>query len=261
MAEKAFAVLPVHLGQITSGNEKANRPAEHLALLDYPGMVWQSDGNGNLWVRGQFFEQEAIDFVSLISANALPGTTIRVRLGTTQAQVDGSGGYDSGTRTFISPALTVPNGLYHSHLELISIRIATWWRIDIGGHTGDFQAAGLVMGKRLTPSDFHDRDFEKGIDDLGKLNVSLRGVASEEPGIVMRTMTFRYSYMAEAEYENDFGPLVETIATRGICYWCISPDSYRQQSTYLGYLSRPAFARGTALDAKVSVEFAIRSWI
>ena len=84
-----------------------------------------------------------MSFYSVIAANALPGTQYRLRLGGTQAQVDGDGTalYNSSALPFISPAIESDDGLYHSHLELGAIVTAFWWRIDIIGHAGSRQPA------------------------------------------------------------------------------------------------------------------------
>lgn len=259
-----FAVRPLLLGPVTSGNERANRPASHLALLDYPGMTWQTNGTGNAWIRGGFGFEQVIDFVAMIAADATSATTIRVRLGTSQAQVDGSSAlYDSGTQPFFVPGTHSESGRYHSHLELAQSVTCSWWRIDIGGLTRDFEASGLVMGKKITPTRFYDKDFEFGLEDLGQLAISPNGVVSETPGIVLRTLLFRLSWLTEDEYQTRFRPMIEALATRGISYWCFDPEptQYRQAKTYLGYFGAPPFARGAAKPKTFTQEYKIRSLI
>lgn len=258
-----FAVAPALIGPVTSGNELANRPASHLGYLDYIGMVWRSSGPSNLWARGQFFAQETIDFVALVNATALPGTTIRVRLGTSQAEVDGTAPYDSGALPFISPSIGRDDGLYHSHLELGSAVNATWWRIDIGGHTGDFEASGLVMGKKLQPARFYDTAFEHGFKDLGALTIAPGGVVSETPGVGLRTLAMTFSWMTEAEFYEKFAPMVRSLLLRGLSYWCFDPaaTAYRQDKSYLGYFTKEPFARGRQKPGTFGMEFNLLSLI
>ncbi|CDO34027.1 hypothetical protein [Novosphingobium sp. KN65.2] len=260
-----FAVRPLALESIASGNELANRPASSLGYLDYVNMVWQSSGNTNLWARGQFEggASKDVDFISLISANALAGTTIRVRLGTSQAEVDGTAPYDSGALTYIDPAITREDGLYHSHLELSAVETCSWWRIDIGGHTGDFQASGLVIGEKVTPTRFYDKDFELGVEPLDEIEISRNGVVGKVDGIVLRTLLFRLSWLTEAEYFATFAPLAEALGNSGISFWCFDPEStvYRQQKTYLGYFGRAPFARGGVKPRTYAQEYQIRSII
>lgn len=255
---KPFAVLPVLVIGMESGNARANRPAEHLSFLDYPSMVWQSDGNGSLFVRGRFTQGEVIDFVSLMLTNAQVTTTLRVRLGDTQSEVDGSAPYDSG-------AILIRDGqndvLNDSFLELDNAVTCSWVRLDIAGHNGDFQAANLVMGRRLIPDDYHDRDFEFGVRDLGEVDESATGIVSEQPGAVKRWMQLRFSYMEQATFRSDFGPMIEKVASRGLVYWCMDADNDRQANTYLGRFSQPPFARGTALDGRYGIEFRVESLI
>lgn len=261
---KPFAVRPLLIGPVRTGNARANRPARNLGLLDMMGMTWRTNGPGNVWVAGAFDAASPVDFVALVAANAQPGTTIRVRLGTGAAEVDGnSAAYDSGVMPFISPALTVESSLYHSHLEIGAPRTVTHWRIDIGGHSGDFEAAGLVIGRKIEPGRFYDRDFERGIEDLGEINISRNGIVTEVPGIVLRTLLFRLGWIGRDEYETKWRPLVEALATRGISYWCFDPEptAYRQGKTYLGYFGTSPFARAGPIDDVYTKEFRIRSLI
>ena len=261
---RPFAVLPLALTGIATGNERANRPATHLSLPQYPGMVWQSNGNTNLWVRGQFGgATQAVNFMSLMGANAQPGTTIRVRLGTTQAQVDGTAPYDSGAQPFITPARTRADGLYHSHLELPSVVNASWWRIDIGNHTGDFSASALIMGERRQPARFYNRDRELGFEDLGSLDIGRLGVVAETPGVVLKTMLFRLGWVSEAEYFNTWVPLFATKGKRQLIYFCFDPDAtvLRQDKSLLGYLARDMFMRGGTAPQTNEMDFQFRGFM
>lgn len=257
---RPFAVLPLALTGIATGNERANRPASHLSLPQYPGMVWQSNGNTNLWVRGQFTGIWGVNFVSMMAANALPGTTIRVRLGTTQAQVDGTAPYDSGAQPFISPARTDPSGRYHSHLEIGTLQAVSWWRIDIGGHTGDFSASALIMGERRTPARFYNRDRELGFEDLGALDIGRLGVVAETPGVVLKTMLFRLGWVSEAEYFDTWVPLFATKGKRQLIYFCFDPEATvrRQDKSLIGYLARDMFMRGGTAPQTNEMDFQFR---
>lgn len=260
---KPFAVLPHALSNITTGNAKTNRPATHLGLFQYPAMRWESTGNTNLWVRGQFNGTQAVNFVSLMAANALPGTTIRVRLGTTQAQVDGTAPYDSGTLTLISPARTEAGGLYHSHLELPSVQNASWWRVDIGGHTGDFSASALIFGEEREPSNFYNRDREIGFEDLGSLEISRNGVVADTPGYVLRTLLFRLAWVSEAEWYEKWEALGLRNADGGkrLVLWVFDPEStvYRQRKTFLGYMARDPFRRGNDVGTFNTMDIQLRA--
>lgn len=257
---RPFAVLPLALTGIATGNERANRPASHLGLPQYPGMIWQSNGNTNLWVRGQFGgATQAIDFMGIMGANALPGTTFRLRLGTTQAQVDGTAPYDSGVQTFISPARTRADGRFHAHWELPSVVNASWWRIDIGGHTGDFSASALILGQERQPARFYNRDRELGYQDLGSLEIGRNGIAAETPGVVLKTMLFRLGWATEEEWWNLWAPLMQVKGKRQCLFWCFDPDPTvrRQDKTFLGFMARDLLMRGgtSPLQNEIDIEF------
>lgn len=244
--QKPFAVAPLTLTGIATGNEKVNRPASHLGQ-PYAGMRWESSGASNVWARGQFGgATQAVNFMSLMAANALPGTTIRLRLGTSQAQVDGSAPYDSGAQTFISPANTRADGRYHSHLELPSTVNASWWRIDIGGHTGDFSAANLVLGLKRTAARFYNRDRERGYRGLGSLEFSRNGVAAKTPGVVLKTLSFRMEWVSEDEWDEVWAPLFSERGKLQEVFIALDPEPTpkRQDKSYYGYLVQDLFNRG-----------------
>lgn len=237
MALKPFFLIPTPLGAVTSGNELANRPAAFLGEFNYRGMVWQSSGNSNLWARCSFGSAQDIDFVSMMNANALPGTTIRIRLGNSQASVDGAGDYDSGAISFIDPSITRADGLYHSHHELPSLVSKSWMRVDIGGHTGDFQASMLVAGKKLTVAQYYETQWTREIRDLGQLTFGRNGVPGINRGVRLRATAFKLAWITEAEFEEMFSPIAEKTGKTDPLYVCFDPQAtiYRQRRSFFGY--------------------------
>lgn len=259
--QKPFAVLPLTLTGIATGNEKANRPATHLAQ-PYPGMRWESTGASNVWARGQFGGvTQAVNFMSLMATNAQAGTTIRLRLGTSQAQVDGTAPYDSGAVTLISPANTRVDGRYHSHLELPSVSNASWWRIDIGSHSGDFSAASLVLGEKRTPARFYNRERQIGFEDLGTLEIARNGVIAETPGYVLRTLSFRLQWVSNDEFWSTWAPLAATKGKRQLVFIAFDPEPTvrRQDQSFLGYMGGDLFMRGNSFPKDNEADFTLRA--
>lgn len=261
MIEKPIFVLPVDLGTIATGNERAEAPALHLNEHDSPGLVWRSNGNASVWARGQFPASQVISFCTLLEANALPGTDIRLRLGTSQAQVDGTAPYDSGNVDFISPAVTRESGLYHSLLRFPAID-ATWWRIDITGHTGDFEAMSLVLGKEVQTSRFYDRGFQEGISDLGAIDYARWGVAMETDGTVFRTKEFKLSWVSEAEFAANFRKIMMQ-GKRGPVLLLFNPEetAQRQEEFFFGRFAQPPFAQNSRKPGTFAMEFSMLSML
>lgn len=260
---KPIFVVPADLGTIVAGSARDGFSVFNLNRHDAIGLTWKTNGAGSAWARGEFSETLSIDFCAIVAANALPGTQYRLRLGTTQAEVDGAAPYDSGALDFISPAISREDGLYHSHLELDVAQSCSWWRIDISGHTGDFQAASLVLGQKYEPSRYYNFDFERGIEDLGDVSFTRLGVMDETPGVVFRTISFTLGWQTEAEIEARFRPMVEKLGKRGIVYLCFDPEAttYRQSKTYMGVMRKPPFARGTRKPATFTQDYDILSMI
>lgn len=260
---KPFFVVPLDLGTITTGNETAGYPAINLKRFKAIGLTWKTTGATNAFVRGDFGSAKGVNFIAIISANALAGTQFRLRLGTSQAAVDGTAGYDSAAQTFISPSITRSDGLYHAFFELPSTQTFQWWRVDITGHTGDFQAAKIVLGTKVTPSRFYNWDFEYGTRDLGDMNVNRFGVFDEEPGVIFRSVAFTLAWQTEAEWETSFRPMIESLGKRGIVYLCFDPtaNTYRNSRTYMGIFDKLPFARGVRKAGTYTQDYTILSYI
>ena len=262
--QKPFAVIPHPLGTVTTGNELANRPAIHLGQFKDPGMVWESSGNTNLWVRGNFGVARPIDYVALVGTNALVGTTARIRLGDTQAEVDGTADYDSGNQVIRTPAIVRDDGKYLWHWELPSLQTKQWWRIDIASHTGNFQAAALVMGQEQQFADFYNPDFEFGQEDMGSIDWGRYGVVEEVGGIKMRTLDMNFGWMSESDRATKFQPLRDKLGKTGVALWCFDSDNTieRQDKTYFGWLQNPArFRPSTFKQDRWQATFSIMSMI
>lgn len=257
-------VEPLDLGEVAASTALSGNPAGNLARLDMIGLTWCTDGSTQPWARGQFSSIKPVSFCAIVAANAQPGTQYRLRLGTSQAAVDGNAAsYDSGVLPFISPAIESDDGLYHSHLELGAPIAALWWRIDIIGHVGPFETAGLVLGKAISAARFYDRDYERGIEPLDSLSLNRFAVPDTTDGYVLRTLGFTLSWMTEEEHETMFAPMLRRLGATKVLYCCLDPAAtiYRQARTYLGWLGRPPFATGAVKPRTVSMEFAIRSII
>ena len=259
---KPLFVKPLDLGVLTADDEQAGHEALHLGIIDSVGLTWKSAG-ATPWVKGDLGSLQDINFIAMISANAQAGTQIRVRLGATEAEVDGVAPYDSGVLTFVDPAITREDGLYHSHLELPTVQSAQWFRIDITGHTGDFEAASIVLGQSLEPSRFYDFEYQYGVADLADRKWARFRVPEFTDGEKMRALEFRLSWQTEAEFEDGFRPFIESLGTSGMVYCCFDPEpsTWRQNRTYLGNLTNPPFARGGRKPRTFAQEFVIQSLI
>jgi len=260
---KPLFVIPHDLGAMAAGDVATGYAVENLNRHKAIGLTWRTASDTSIWARGDMSTAKAIDFCSIVSANAQAGTTIRLRLGDSQAEVDGTADYDSGAVALINPSITRADGLYHSHLELPSLQTKRWWRIDIGGHTGPFEASHLVLGERIQPSRFYNLDFEYGVKDLGGMEWTRFGVPNEDEGVVFRSITFTLAWITEAEFEADFRPMMEALGKRGVVYCCFDPEAtiYRQARTYMGVFGKLPFARGVRKPRTFSMDFQIDSFI
>ncbi len=282
---KPLFVVPLELSNITSGNQRAGYPATHLGRHNAAGLVWRTNGALNAWAAGTFDSAQRIDFCAIIGATAQAGTRFRLRLGYSLAEVTSEAAvYDSGERPMIPPALNsgtettldldfltqsyqaagaASGQIHHAFFELPAERTGLWWSIAITGHSGDFEAAALVMGKKIEPSHFYNYDHEYGAEDLGTLEITRFGVFNEEPGVILRTISFQLAWQSEAEWEASFRPLIEGRGRRKIVYCCFDPteSDYRQARTYMGVMRKTPFARGTRKNRTFAQDFDLLSLI
>ncbi len=259
-------VVPADLGTVVADNAASGYPVHSLNQHKAIGTTWRTSTTGAHWVRGQFDAATRVNFMAMIAANAVAGTKIRLRLGNSQAEVDGSAPYDSGALDFIAtaPLVAPDDSLYHSHLEMPSVVTATWWRIDITGHTGVFEASMLVLGEKIQQAGrYYNSGFGEGVQDLGDIDFGPFGVPAETEGDVWRTLEFTLSWISEAEFEATFRPLMRRLGSRGIIYCCFDPtdSEYRQARTYMGWLRKPLFARNAKKPRNFEQEYSILSFI
>lgn len=261
--QKPIFVIPHALGTVTTGNEVAGHPAIHLGRHEAMGLTWKTSNASNVWVRGDFGVNRPVSFVSIISANAIAATDIRLRLGASQSAVDGTAVYDSGAVDFISPSIQREDGLYHSFLRLSVPVWQRWWRIDITNHTGAFEAAALVIGDVIETPCFYNQDWEFGIEDLRQVEINRWGVFDRQDGIVLRRLDFTLSWVSEAVFESTFRPMHEKLGQTGMVYICFDPEptTYRQARAYFGLFRQPTFAKATRKARTFSHEYQIRSLI
>ena len=248
-------VRPLPYAAITTGNERSNRLASHLFVHEQIGIVWQTNGNANIWVRVDLGAVKDVDFIALLAANATSASKIRVRMGATQAEVDGAAPYDSGVLDFISPVITNDTGLYHSYLRLGTIQQRRWVRIDISGHTGDFIASNLVIGAAFSSDKFYAPGTESGVKDTGDMEISSSGAVAILEGVKLRTIKVNYAWTGEAIYEGRFRALFEQHGRTKPFYMCFDPtaNAYRNAKTYFGWFQSEGYASGHKLAGKTEM--------
>lgn len=270
--EKPIFVVPETLDGITSDNAQSGHPAINVGRHKAAGVVYKSSGATSVNLKGHFGSsgtvEPEIDFVALLGTNAQAGTTARFKLGSSTGNAASGAGYDSGAQTIRSPAPVAerPDGLSHWFWEVPSIGPSAntrFWQIDIGGHSGDFQASMLIIGKKVQSSKFYNPDYQFGTQDLGKADVGQWGVVEDSGGKILRTIDFTLGWEDEAQFEASFRPMMERVGQRQPVYCCFDPaaTAYRQARTYFGLLRKPLVARGIRKPKTYSQEFSILSLI
>lgn len=264
---KPFAVIPNGFTVDGTGNTKTNRPASHAAEFKNPGMVWETNDESSVFVRGYFSAAQQIDFLGLIGTNATETTTMRLRLGNNAGEVNGTADYDSGAQVIRNPAITSLDGNYHGHFELPSVQQKQWFRLDVESHTGPFRAMAIVVGLKRQFADFYNGGsdgVEFGFEDKGEIEIGSYGVVSENDGFMMRRLAMQFGWMSEVDRAQKFAPLVRALGRRGVALWCFDPEAttQRQEKTYFGWLEEvPTFRPSTWKQDRFTAGFEVLSMI
>lgn len=232
MAGIPFFVRPLPFAVSSVGNERSDRPASNLGEFQYTGMVWRSNGAASLTFRATLSAATTCDFVGLLNTNAITATDWQVVARNAGATIV----FDSGVIDLISPAVT-GRDFYQGHCEFPAASVLTV-DITITSHTGDFEAAFLVIGKKVSGARYYETQWESGPEDLSSITISRNGVPEIAAGSMLRSKAFTLGWISEAEYEGQFQPLMQTLGKTSPVYLCFDPEptTYRQARTYFGYM-------------------------
>lgn len=98
---------------------------------------------------------------------------------------------------------------------------------------------------------------------MGGVDKNRFGVPDKTPGITLRTLLFKLSWLGEAEYEDTVAPLAFWLGTSLPLYCCFDPavTPWRQNRTYMGILDRAPFAQGATKPRTMATELQIKSLI
>jgi len=242
MASLPFFVRPLPYTTSGVGNELSSNPAQNLSDFHYAGATWKSSGAAGLYFLADLGSAQTVDFIGMFSANAIATTRYLFYMDST------SGGVVSGSpafnpfagagQLFINPA-TTGRTLYHSHYEFASAQTYRWLNFQIPTHTGDFEAAFLVIGKKIAPTRYYDNDYERGFEDLSRFDLGRNGVPDIAYGSVLPSIKFSLSWLSESEHEDYIDPLLKACGTTEPLLLCFDPaaTTSRQGRTFFGRLA------------------------
>ena len=260
MATLPFAVIPVPFSLYIVNNERTEKPAANLAQFKHVGLTWRTNGATSISIFGDFGAATAVDFMSLLLTNATASTTVTLILSNDSAFATSTTVVNASLIRYGQGADR--SGFYTSHNEFAS-QTYRYFQLQIASHTGDFEAAKLVIGKKIVPTTFYDPAFEQGVEDRGSLEIGRYGVVSEDPGVIFRVLKMKFSWLTKSDYEDKFRPLDEKLGKRGVAFWCFDPtaDAYRQNNSYFGWLREPPYATGAVKNTRFEKEYQVLSML
>lgn len=266
--QKPIFVVPYNLGTVTcqTSNEIAGKVAAHVGEFNHIGMVFRSSSSGtaNPQITGDFGSAKPVDFFAMLGVNATAATGAYLILADAPYPFSSGTQYNTSTaQTIINPSITRTDGLYNLYFELPSTQTFRYWAIYIYNHTGEFECAKVVLGKKVQLSKFYSPDYARGVEDLGEIDVGRYGVPAITPGRIMRSLKMTFGWITTDEYESTIEPLLLAVGNRTPIYCCFDPEAtvYRNAKTFFGWLRNPGYATGAIMPGCYSREFELLSMI
>lgn len=165
----------IDAAMVTASSEEGLLTADHVQTYR-PDQVWRATGATAEYIVWDFGEDIVVEALALVAHNLSSSATLRLRLGTSEANVTAAPGYDSGTVS-AWPVSGKPAELdWQSYFSLLLAANAVGYRygrLDIADATntdGYVQAGRLFVGPAFVPA--------INID----LNPTLSLISSDEAG-------------------------------------------------------------------------------
>lgn len=195
---------------ITASSEDANFPVANL-LKPQGGIFWKTLVDSGVFFRVNIGTGQSVDMVSLLYTNFTSAATWRVRLGDSQAEVDGGAAdIDSGTITAWAQTDMSKWDFAHSIFRAGSASTNSWLRVDLNdaANPDGFLTVGRLMaGASYEPT----INFQYG-GGIGYVSQPLRdrsiaNVLYVEERQAFQTASLTFDHIPEDE----FWPNMQTI--------------------------------------------------
>lgn len=212
---------------------------------DEPGMVWRSSSLSPAYVVFSF-ATASVDTIALVGNNVRSSGTMRVRIGTTAAQVNGTAPFD---QTFSAWSGIAPVDDAISMFLLSAPVTGSFIRIDFsdaGNPAGYFQCCRLVIGKRVTNAGI-DIGHEEVFDDTSGIEDAYGAVTIDKYGI-RQQHKITISHVKEEEYYASWRPFLASVGmSKFFLYAERTDDPYQQHKTF--------FVRNSAQPKRVNTSY------
>jgi hypothetical protein len=217
---------------------------------DEPGLVWRTAGATNNYLTVQL-ESGSINVVALVGSNLAAGDTVRVRLGSSQAQVEGgsapidyttaiAAGTSQNESTFVIDKLDAPVSYTFARIDFTSVSASY---VEVGR---------LVIGEAVEAL---------GIDVNAEFTFENDTADSYFPYDTKPSWKVTFSGLKDSEFWNEWGTNLRKIANkRGFLFVPDLSNEFVQQQTIWGFVS--AMPKSTLIACDYSnVELTIKSLI
>ena len=228
-------------------NSASTTPTTYLQN-DEPGLVWRTTGASSNYVTVQL-AAGSLNVISLAGTNLVAGDTIRIRLGNSQASVEGSSAPVDRTATIA--AGTPQNGTSFVIDKLSSPVTYTFARIDFTSVAGSYvEVSRLILGSAIVTD---------GIDVNAEFTFDNQTVNRLDPYHSKPTWKISLSGFKDAQFWNEWGDTLRSISKKiGFLFVPDLTSSYVQQQTIFGYVT--AIPKATLISTDyTTVEMVVQS--
>lgn len=254
--------LPIVGTPVAFGTAVAGLP--EYAFNDFAGVTWSvlCDVTGNAGsIRFDLGSDQAIDTIMVFGVENIPANaTFHANYATAaQGNFTGASSTTSGDGVYAGSVMP-SSGRGVGLLALNATITARYLQINfIAGSAGkSIRVARIVVGKRIQLERNFSFGAAFGVRDLGKLDLSRRGVLLRTRGAKLRTAALTFTAARKDEVEASVKPLLEQVGNTEIVGLVLDPaaDAQRQNRCYCGPLVGDlsvVWRNAAAFEAKVAV--------
>lgn len=245
---KAIIIEPLAMAAITASNTASGYDADYLGpdaqAADMIGVTWKSDtgaASRNLIV--DLGSDVAFDTALLIGAvGATSGWQLKVEIATEAQGIGFAGAWEGSVEDFLAGSAMPVNGLGKALWIAPSGAPAAgrYVRFTISGlSSAAAQLGRIVIGQRIQLERNFAFGAAFGVQTLGAVDFSRRGVALPRSGAKLRALGITFKGVKRDEVEEAVQPLFERIGNDTTIAIVIDPDAHAQRQTrmFFGYLT------------------------
>lgn len=229
-----------------SANETPTAPLSRCNV-DAPGLVWRSTGLAGVYATLRW-DGSSIDTIALVGTNLRAGDLVRIRIGSSQAVVDGDSAALDITRTAWSGVAPVAGALTVFLVD--GSFTGPFVRIDIsspGNPAGFVEVGRIVLSQRIT-CDGVGLGADQTVED-GSVVEDGPGYTTVDYQRVRTGWKVTVDRISEADYYGKWWPMLMTVGkSSGFLFIPDADPAYLQNQAVFGRMTSSAKGNAKSSD-------------